>query len=359
MEKIKGAKILVGLSGGVDSAVTAAVLQRAGAQVEGVFIRGWYPEGMPCTWREDRADAMRAAAHLGIPFTTLDASEEYKEGVIDYLLNEYRAGRTPNPDIMCNREVKFGAFVRYAKERGADGIATGHYARVERSDHGGNTEAQLMRGIDEDKDQSYFLWAVPKQALAMSHFPLGGMRKSEVRALATRLQLPQANRPDSQGICFLGNVSVEEFLKKEFGEEPGTALDEAGKRIGTHNGVLLHTIGSRIVLEDAPPGPWYVLAKSISDNALIVGKKEKAHGGEALNTVINQIKLEQVTIHDSLKPNESLVAQYRYHGPHIQGTFDSDRNIFMPSTPLTEPLASGQSLVLYRDDTLVAGGIMV
>src|SRR3989338_10785512 len=189
---VKGKKIFVGLSGGVDSAVSAALLGRAGAQVTGVFIKGWYPPGMPCTWAMERRDAMRVAARLQIPFLTLDASAEYKRGVIDYLVAEYKAGRTPNPDVMCNREVKFGAFYRYALANGADAIATGHYRAGE-------------------KDQNYFLWAVPKDILEATIFPVGYKEKDEVRTLAKRFHLPVAEKRDSQGICFLGSVSVEDF----------------------------------------------------------------------------------------------------------------------------------------------------
>ena len=162
---MRGKRIFVGLSGGVDSAVSAALLQKAGANVTGVFIKGWYPPGMPCTWADDRRDAMRVAASLGIPFYTLDASAEYKKGVIDYLLSEYAAGRTPNPDVMCNREVKFGAFYAFAKEHNANFIATGHYARKSHSTDS-NDSAKLFTGIDQSKDQSYFLWAIPTEALA-------------------------------------------------------------------------------------------------------------------------------------------------------------------------------------------------
>ena len=187
---LKGKKIFVGLSGGVDSAVSAALLKRAGAEVTGVFIKGWYPLGMPCAWAAERRDAMRVAARLHIPFHTLDASAEYKKSVIDYLIREYRAGRTPNPDVMCNREVKFGAFYRFAKESEADAIATGHYRSGE-------------------KDQSYFLWAVPKEILESTIFPVGDMEKSRVRSLAKKFNLPVAEKRDSQGVCFLGSISVE------------------------------------------------------------------------------------------------------------------------------------------------------
>ncbi len=340
VKSIKGARIYVGLSGGVDSAVTAALLKEAGAHVTGVFIKGWYPEGMHCTWASERRDAMRVAARLSIPFRTLDASQEYKQGVIDYLLQEYKAGRTPNPDIMCNREVKFGAFMRYAKDSGADFVATGHYAQTK--------EGMLMRGVDAAKDQSYFLWAVPKEALVSTLFPLGGLRKEEVRTLAKRYNLPVADKKDSQGICFLGSVSVEEYLRQEFGETPGIATDTNGTEVGTHNGVLLHTIGERIALKDAAPGPWYVLKKDIAGNQLVVGKEVPGTGSK------NAIALEQVNLLE--EATGALHAQYRYHGPLVPGTFST--NVFTPTESLSEPIASGQSLVLYHGDTCIGGGII-
>lgn len=353
-----GARVFVGLSGGVDSAVTAALLQRAGCQVTGVFIKGWYPPGMPCTWAEDRRDAMRVAAHLRIPFLTLDASEEYRRGVIDYLLSEYRAGRTPNPDIMCNREVKFGAFYAFAKAQGADAIATGHYARVAREGSGGAPQARLMRGIDPGKDQSYFLWAVPREALSYTYFPLGSMHKSEVRALAAQFGLPNARKRDSQGICFLGNVSVEDFLAQEFGRESGRAVDTEGEEVGTHAGALLVTLGQRVPLEDAAPGPWYVVAKDIEKNELVVAHEKHANKRDSFAfTGANWFQ--------KVAPGEPLIAQYRYHGPKVPGTLSSDLRTFVPDAPVMEPVASGQSLVLYRaapvagnEEECVGGGII-
>ncbi|HEX2792252.1 MAG TPA: tRNA 2-thiouridine(34) synthase MnmA [Candidatus Paceibacterota bacterium] len=342
---LRGKKVSVGLSGGVDSAVTAALLKEAGARVVGVFIKGWYPPGMPCTWSQDRRDAMRVAARLGIPFQTLDASIEYKRGVIDYLLDEYRRGRTPNPDIMCNREVKFGAFARYAQGQDADFIATGHYARQE----GG----QLLRGVDEGKDQSYFLWAIPQEALAMALFPLGTLHKDETRRLAQRFALPNAQKKDSQGICFLGQVSVEDFLKEKFGEAPGAAFDEEGKEIGTHNGALLHTIGERIHLENALPGPWYVVRKDAEANALTVSRSRAERRSEAT------IGIRQANWLSEPIPDEMLSAQYRYHGPKVAGKLSADRSSFIPAAPLAEALASGQSLVLYRGERCIGGGIIV
>lgn len=340
---MKGKRVFVGLSGGVDSAVTAAVLQEQGADVVGVFIKGWYPPGMPCTWSEDRKDAMRVAARLKVPFVTLDASEEYKQGVIDYLLSEYRAGRTPNPDVMCNREVKFGAFYRFAKEKGADFIATGHYAQA--------SGGKLFRGIDAGKDQSYFLWAVPKEALEMTLFPLGGLKKDVTRTLARKYGLPNATKKDSQGICFLGSISVEDFLRSEFGSEQGDAVDTQGVLVGAHNGALLHTLGARVSLENAQPGPWYVVQKDIKKNVLVVSKERSIES----NT-------DSLRLTDTNWLNEDtsgvLSAQFRYHGPIIEGLLSEDRSEFTLRENFAEPLASGQSLVLYRGEELLGGGIL-
>lgn len=341
---VKGKRVFVGLSGGVDSGVTAALLKEAGAEVFGVFIKGWYPPGMPCTWAEDRRDAMRVAARLGIPFTTLDASTEYKQGVIDYLLAEYKAGRTPNPDVMCNREVKFGAFYRYALSKDADYIATGHYAQTK--------DGMLLKGIDASKDQSYFLWAVPKEALSKTLFPLGAMHKDKTRTLAQKYRLPNAAKRDSQGICFLGSISVDDFLKSEFGSEAGHAVDTAGKIVGRHEGALLHTLGERIALESATPGPWYVIGKDIEKNILTVSKERLQRGTR------DEIRLTDTNWFTTEPIQDTISAQFRYHGPVISGTLNADRTAFHPEEPLPEPLAPGQSLVLYQADLVLGGGIV-
>lgn len=332
----------MGLSGGVDSAVTAALLQKEGAKVTGVFIKGWYPPGMPCTWSADRRDAMRVAASLHIPFKTLDASDEYKKGVIDYLMREYRAGRTPNPDVMCNREVKFGAFYRYAMAQGADYVATGHYARVE---HG-----ELERGRSAAKDQSYFLWAVPKEVLERTLFPLGMYEKSEVRKLARIFNLPVFDKPDSQGICFLGDISVEDFLRAELASESGTAVDETGVTIGTHDGALLYTLGERVALKDAVPGPWYIVAKDIEKNMLTVSQ-EPNHSpwtGAFALTDTNWLA--------STEAAKTYVAQYRYHGPRVLVRVQGVQ--VTPIESMREPIAAGQSLVVYDGDRLLGGGVI-
>lgn len=329
---VKGKKIFVGLSGGVDSAVSAALLKEGGAIVTGVFIKGWYPPGLECTWATERRDAMRIAARLRIPFLTLDASEEYKKGVIDYLLSEYRAGRTPNPDVMCNREVKFGAFHRFAKAHGADAIATGHYRSGE-------------------KDQSYFLWAVPKDILDDAIFPVGAMEKSAVRLLARRHALPVAGKKDSQGVCFLGSVSVEDFLHSEFGSRPGQAVDEQGKLVGEHDGVLLHTIGERIALQGAhEAGPWFVLAKDVPANKFVVSRERvpaSLRGGTAIAfSSANWLG----------DPSRATEAQYRYRGPRIRGRMEGES--FASKAELPEIPAPGQSIVFYCGSELVGGGII-
>ncbi|OGG83534.1 hypothetical protein A3I46_03065 [Candidatus Kaiserbacteria bacterium RIFCSPLOWO2_02_FULL_54_13] len=300
-----GARIFVGLSGGVDSAVSAVLLKNAGAEVTGVFIKGWYPPEMPCTWAEERRDAMRVAARLHIPFRTFDASVEYKKGVIDYLLAEYRAGRTPNTDVMCNREVKFGAFYRFAKAQGADAIATGHYRS------GG-------------KDQSYFLWAVPKDILDTVIFPVGNMEKDEVRALAKKYNLPVAEKKDSQGICFLGSVSVEEFLKKELGDD---------------NPALLYTIGQRIE-------GGYVVGKDVEKKEIKIAKTRVGGAREVRFTDANWFS----------EPAQATEAQYRYRGSRMRGRIEGD--IFISAHPLPDIPAPGQSLVFYRDGELIGGGII-
>lgn len=306
---IRGKKIFVGLSGGVDSAVSAALLKRAGARVTGVFIKGWYPPGMPCTWAAERRDAMRVAARLHIPFHTLDASTEYKKSVIDYLIAEYRAGRTPNPDVMCNKEVKFGAFYRYALAEGAEAIATGHYRSGE-------------------KDQSYFLWAVPKDILAATVFPVGNYEKERVRMLAKKFNLPVAEKKDSQGVCFLGAVSVKEFLKKELGDD---------------NPALLHTFGQKVSL---PNGPWYVVGKNVEKKKIIISKTRASVAQAILFTDANWFS----------EPMGVCEAQYRYRGPRMQGYVE--RNRFISAVPFTEIPAPGQSIVFYHSGELVGGGII-
>ena len=342
MKDVKGKRVFVGLSGGVDSSVTAALLQKAGADVYGVFIQGWYPPTLECTWRQDRRDAMRVAAHLHIPFHTLNASNTYKKSVLDYLITEYEKGRTPNPDIMCNKDVKFGVFYDFAKKHGADFIATGHYAEHKKD--------KLIRGHDNDKDQSYFLWAISPEALSMTLFPLGGYKKDEVRKLAREFKLPTAKKKDSQGICFLGDISLADYLKTQCELTSGQAYDENGNAVGTHEGALLYTLGERVALEDAANGPWYVVSKDMPQNTLVVSRITKRLITDS------DIRLTNTNFFRTPPTTEIITAQFRYHGPVISGTLTG--LVFKPSAPLSEAVAPGQSLVLYKDDEVLGGGII-
>jgi len=348
----KDKKVFVGLSGGVDSAVSAALLLHGGAHVTGVFIKGWYPLGMPCPWATERRDAMRVAARLGIPFLTFDASQTYKKNVIEYLLSEYQAGRTPNPDVMCNRDVKFGVFANFALEQGADFIATGHYSRIA---YGvSDTAVNLFRGRDIQKDQSYFLWAVPPRILSRTLFPIGEIEKKEVRILARTMHLPVAKKKDSQGICFLGDVSVDELLRSEFDIVSGPAFCEDGREVGRHNGAMVYTLGERIALSGAASGPWYVQSKDIKNNTLIVSHEKwipSVGCGRILLQACNWFS-------NSSRASE---VQYRYHGPLVKGRIVTTDigSIFEAYEMLPEPPASGQSLVAYYGNECVGGGIIV
>jgi tRNA-specific 2-thiouridylase len=210
-----------------------------------------------------------------------------------------------------------------------------------------------MRGPDSAKDQSYFLWAAPKDALAHTLFPVGSMHKADTRALAKRFNLPVSAKKDSQGICFLGSISVEDFLRAELGPEPGIAEDARGKQVGTHGGAVLHTLGERVALEDAAPGPWFVVGKDMGRNALIVSHEQKAMERERSSIMLRETNWLEETV-----PGEILEAQYRYHGPRIEGRLSEARDAFIPARPLERPIAEGQSLVIYRGETLVGGGII-
>jgi tRNA-specific 2-thiouridylase len=216
----KGKKVYVGMSGGVDSSLSAALLLEQGYDVTGVFIKVWQPDFVECTWKEDRLDAMRVAAHLGIPFVTLDLEQEYKQGVIDYMIEEYRIGRTPNPDVMCNREVKFGAFWKWAQAQGADYIATGHYAQTD--------GIRLLASQDVNKDQTYFLWTLTQKDLSHVLFPIGHMVKDDVRREAEKRNLTTSFKKDSQGLCFVGTIDIKTLLKEYIKEKPGDVCDIEG-----------------------------------------------------------------------------------------------------------------------------------
>jgi tRNA-specific 2-thiouridylase len=355
----QGKKVFIGLSGGVDSAVSAALLQKAGYDVTGVFIKVWQPDWIECTWREDRREAMRVAAHLGIPFVTLDLEKEYKKDVIDYMIEEYSRGRTPNPDVMCNRYVKFGAFWKWAKEQGADYVATGHYARNRKHESGIMND--LLAGVDQNKDQSYFLWTLNQNDLPHILFPVGDLPKPEVRKLALKFKLPNAERKDSQGLCFIGKVDIKEFLSHYVKSKPGKVLDENGEEIGTHDGALFYTLGERhgFTIKEKSPNDsrLYVISKDMAGNTITVTAKdtEKQNKSEVIVKNTNWVSGSA-----PMPTDKGLQARTRYRQPlqniTIVNASNNTATIRFENT-LDLP-TSGQSLVIYNGEKCLGGGII-
>jgi len=344
-------KVFVGLSGGVDSAVSAALLKKGGFDVTGVFIRIVLP-GYPCPAIEDRQDAMRVAAHLGITFREIDLSAEYKARVFKYSLDEFARGRTPNPDTMCNREIKFGVFFDYCMEQGADFVATGHYAQILKNRD--KQAPQLLVSADTEKDQTYFLWMVEEKEYERTLFPVGDKKKSEVRALAQKFGLPNARRKDSQGLCFLGDVSMPDMLSRELHPTPGQVLSETGEVVGTHNGTILYTIGQRhgftAHLHQTEQQPLYVIEKSISDNTITVS--ESRFPKDASKT---EVLLSQTNWIGAVKSGTYKV-RYRYRQALTTATLDLEKLCVTLHEPHYIP--EGQSLVLYDGARCVGGGIV-
>lgn len=259
-----GSTVYVGLSGGVDSSVSAALLKRQGYKIVGVYMKNWSQDlpGMPCPWKDDFTDAKRVAVQLGIGFKMYDFEKQYRQRVVDYMLDEFKAGRTPNPDVMCNQEIKFKLFLETALEDGADMVATGHYASTK--------DGRLFTAKDDNKDQTYFLYRVSKEALAKTIFPLEGLSKPQVRALAKEFNLATADKKESMGICFVGKVGIKEFLRQYVDKKQGPIIDSRGKQIGEHDGAIFYTIGQRHGLEVGGGLPYYVTGKDMAKNEVYV-----------------------------------------------------------------------------------------
>jgi tRNA-specific 2-thiouridylase len=356
-------KVYVAISGGVDSSVSAALLKEQGYDVTGVFIKTWHPPFLECTWKQERQDAMNVCAHLAVPFKTFDLEEEYKKGVVDYMIAEYASGRTPNPDVMCNEKIKFGAFFEKAQEEGADYIATGHYARLRReapSTRHQNTNVELLVGVDTQKDQSYFLWRVPKDVFAHVLFPVGEMEKSDVREHARRFGLSVAEKKDSQGVCFLGHVDMRDFLKRFIDVVPGDVLNEQGEKIGTHDGALLYTLGQRhgftIIKKTPTDGPLYVVSKDVLKNTLTVSQNL------AVDSTFGHtdVALEYTNwISGVPAPGKEYTARFRYRQPLqacvIEVVEKETRVCFIRPQ---RSIALGQSVVIYDGDICVGGGVV-
>ncbi len=351
----KKQKVFVGMSGGVDSSVSAALLKKAGYDVTGVFIKVWQPDWINCTWKEDRLDAMRVAAKLDIPFITLDLEKAYKEEVVDYMIAEYKLGRTPNPDVMCNRYVKFGGFFSWAMKQGAGFVATGHYARIQKDDKG---SYELLAGDDDNKDQSYFLWTLTQEQLSKTIFPVGNIEKPEVRKLAKKFDLPNALKKDSQGLCFIGKIDVKEFLSHYLESKKGSVLNEQGEVIGEHDGAFFYTIGERhgftITKKSPNDEPQYVISKDVEKNIITVSNKSKEG---ILPQARTKVKLREVNWNQGKIPeNDNLYARSRYREKLQKIKIVDEKNVEFENPQST--LSPGQSLVVYKGDVCLGGGII-
>ena len=347
-------KVFVGLSGGVDSSVAARRLVDEGHDVTGVFIKVWQPDFLSCDWEQERLDAMRVAATLNIPFQTFDAEAAYKEHVAEYMISEYRAGRTPNPDVMCNQAVKFGVFLTYALDAGADAVATGHYAQIQEI----NGTYQMYRGSDQEKDQTYFLWTLTQTQLQHILFPVGDSPKSSIRKEAETAGLLTATKKDSQGVCFLGQLDMRAFLQHYITEVSGEVrmLDESV--IGTHEGALFYTLGQRhgiTYTEQNEKRPtYYVVKKDHEQNILYVDTKKPTLAAGVL-------KLTDVVWNEGVPPTEpsiSIQIRYRQQPISAQLTFCEGTSATIEVSGAMEMPAAGQSCVIYIGDRCLGGGII-
>ncbi len=338
-------KIFVGLSGGVDSSVAVALLQRAGHDVTGIYMKNWAADlaGVRCPWQDDLNDARTVAAHLDIPFKVYDFQQQYHQKVVDYLVAEYQAGRTPNPDIMCNQEIKFKLFLETALTDGADQIATGHYGRVQ--------EGRLRRSVDDAKDQTYFLYRVSSRALAHTIMPIGDYVKPEVRALAAKWNLPTAAKKDSQGICFIGPVGMKAFLQQYVTAEPGPIVKD-GREIGQHDGAIFYTIGQRQGLGVGGGKPFYITGKDMATNTVFVTD----------NPNDLELSSDYLQLHDLhwIGAAPAVGATYqvrlRHRGELVDCTIN-EHNTLSLAKPM-RALAAGQSAVLYDGAVVLGGGVL-
>lgn len=341
-------RVYVGMSGGVDSSLAAALLAEQGYDVTGVYMKNWTRDlpGMQCPWAEDLADAKRVAVRLNIPFKVFDFQDEYKHLVVDYMIREYSAGRTPNPDIMCNQEVKFKLFLDAALADGADVIATGHYARVQ--------NGHLLKAADSNKDQTYFLYRVTEFALQKTLFPIGAFsNKNEVRLEAEKRHLTTAAKRDSQGICFVGSVGIREFLSQFVETKPGSIVErETGKILGQHDGAIFYTFGQRHGLNIGGGLPYYVVGKDMDKNEVYVSTNlNDSHFW------VNEIALTDTHwINNQPDIGKTYQIRVRHRAPLVDAELIDDSTVRIEKAE--RAIATGQSIVFYESDTVLGGGIV-
>ena len=389
---MKKKRVVVGLSGGVDSSIAAYLLTQQDYEVIGLFMKNWHDESVTlsneCPWLEDSNDAMLVAEKLGIPFQTIDLSAEYKERIVDYMFDQYAAGRTPNPDILCNREIKFDVFLKIALSLGADYVATGHYCQKEIVYIENKSIYRLISGVDGNKDQSYFLCQLTQNQLAKTLFPIGHLQKSEVRKIARELNLVTAEKKDSQGLCFIGKVSLPDFLKQQLqpnvgniiqiaedfynGKDlPKTLTDKSqkiryqakdGKIVGTHNGAHFFTIGQRKGLAvGGTPEPLFVIDTDVVENVVYVGQG-KSHPGlfrNALKVNLDDIHWVRQDLSNIQEKKMEVMARIRYRQILQKATlfFRTDALYVLFNQPQSA-ITSGQFVAWYKDSELLGSGVI-
>ncbi|MBI4049398.1 MAG: tRNA 2-thiouridine(34) synthase MnmA [Candidatus Doudnabacteria bacterium] len=353
-------KVVVGMSGGVDSSVTAALLKKQGFNVIGVFMKNWSEDfgDYGCTWAEDAEDARKVAKVLDIPFYVWNFEKEYYEKVVEYFLREYARGRTPNPDVMCNKEIKFKLFFEKALSLGADYVATGHYARVReiRNPKSEIRNYQLLKGLDPAKDQSYFLYTLKQEQLAKILFPIGEYKKSEVRQIAKEFGLPNYAKKDSQGICFIGKINVREFLKEKIPAKVGKIVTTTGQVLGQHQGLPYYTIGQREGIDVGGSGPYYVASKNYDLNRLLVTNDQNDPQLWKREFTITDLSWTDKAPKLPFKAGVSI----RYHHPAYEATIEQISNNRYQIT-FEEPqraITPGQVAVIYNGEELLGGGVI-
>lgn len=389
---MKKKRVIVGLSGGVDSSIAAYLLTQQDYEVIGLFMKNWHDESVTlsneCPWLEDSNDAMLVAEKLGIPFQTVDLSAEYKERIVDYMFDEYAAGRTPNPDILCNREIKFDVFLKIALSLGADYVATGHYCQKEIVCIENKSIYRLISGVDGNKDQSYFLCQLTQNQLAKTLFPIGHLQKSEVRKIARELNLVTAEKRDSQGLCFIGKVSLPDFLKQQLQPNTGNIIEIAedfyngkdlpktltaksqkiryqandGKIVGTHNGAHFFTIGQRKGLAvGGTPEPLFVIDTDVVENVVYVGQG-KSHPGlfrNALKVHLDDVHWVRQDLSNIQEKKMEVMARIRYRQTLQKAAlfFYTDALYVVFNQPQSA-ITSGQFVAWYKDSELLGSGVI-